>query len=63
MNITTWITLSPMLEEPYPDDPRWSSWTRFGKRAADAAANAQAEITRALATSPSSTEDTKEVEG
>lgn len=61
-NITTWITLSPVLEEPYPDDPRWTPWTRFGKRAADAAVNAQSEIKRALATPPSSTEGTKEVE-
>ena len=21
--------------EPYPDDPRWTPWTRFGKRVAD----------------------------
>lgn len=22
-------------DEPYEDDPRWSPWTRFGKRVAD----------------------------
>lgn len=33
--------------EPYPDDPRWSPWTRFGKRLADRAGDARREL-RAL---------------
>lgn len=23
------IAVSPLLEQPYPDDPRWTPWTRF----------------------------------
>ena len=53
-NITTWITLQPMLNEPYPDDPRWTPWTRFGKRAADIAVEAKAAIRVALARSSNS---------
>jgi hypothetical protein len=40
-NETTWIALSATLDQPYPDDPRWSPWTRFGERAARAASQAK----------------------
>lgn len=23
------IAVAPLLEQPYPDDPRWTPWTRF----------------------------------
>ena len=23
------LTVLPLLDKPYPDDPRWSPWTRF----------------------------------
>lgn len=46
--IATLITLAG--NEPYPDDPRWTPWTRFGERAArevdDLAALARANTAR-----------------
>ena len=48
-NITTWITLEPALGTPYPDDQRWTPWTRFGERAFRAAGRAQDAVRRALA--------------
>lgn len=54
-NITTWITLHPLLNEPYPDDPRWTPWTRFGKRAADRAVEAQTAIRAVLYAAPPTT--------
>lgn len=27
------ISSNPKVNEPYPDDPRWSPWSRFGARA------------------------------
>ena len=33
-------------DTPYPDDPRWSPWTRFGKPMAERATNARAVLTR-----------------
>jgi hypothetical protein len=45
---THWITISPLLEEPYPDDPRWSPWTRFGKRACDRGQAARKQVREAL---------------
>lgn len=48
-NITTWITLEPALGSPYPDDQRWTPWTRFGERAFRAAGRAQDAVRRALA--------------
>lgn len=48
-NVTTWITLEPKLTDPFPDDPRWSPWTRFGKRAAMKAQAARDAIRAALA--------------
>ena len=47
-NITTWITLQPLLDTPYEDAPQWTPWTRFGKRAADAAERALQAVRRAL---------------
>jgi hypothetical protein len=23
------VTVQPVLNQPYPDDPRWTPWTRF----------------------------------
>ena len=28
------LTVKPSLDAPYPDDPRWTPWTRWGERAA-----------------------------
>lgn len=39
--ITTSIALSDRLDDPYPDDPRWTPWTRFAKPAADRALDAR----------------------
>ena len=50
-NIVTWITLSRDLETPYTDAPHLSPWSRFGKRAADAAVLAQ-EAVRAYLAAP-----------
>lgn len=33
--------------EPYRDDPRWTPWTRFGKRVADRCEQARAILRRA----------------
>lgn len=52
-NITTWITLEPALSTPYPDDPRWTPWTRFGERAFRAAGRAHETVRRALTSAPS----------
>ncbi len=54
-NITTWITVHPLLNEPYPDAPRWTPWTQFGKRAADRAVEAQAAIRAVLYAAPPAT--------
>jgi hypothetical protein len=54
-NVTTWLTLSPVLETPYPDAPHLTPWTRFGKRAADRAAEAQRIARRAI--SPASPQE------
>lgn len=35
-------------DEPYPDDPRWSPWTRFGKRTADKCDRAEKALREAL---------------
>ncbi len=33
------LTVAPSLYDPYPDDPRWSPWTRWMKRPAKEAHN------------------------
>ena len=47
-NIVTWIALAPLLDEPYPDDPRWTPYTRFAKRAMRQAGDARKAIREAL---------------
>lgn len=33
--VTTALTISPLLDDPYPDDPRWTPYTRWVKPNAD----------------------------
>ena len=35
--------------EPYPDDPRWTPWTRFGKPLCARAEKARSELREAVA--------------
>lgn len=49
VNTTTWLALEPALGTPYPDDPRWTPWTRFGERAGRKATNALTTVRDALA--------------
>lgn len=51
-HMTAWITVAPLLEDPYPDDPRWSPWTRYGERACRRGDAARAAVAAALAASP-----------
>lgn len=48
-NVITWIVLEGALGTPYPDDPRWTPWTRFGERAFRRAGEAL-EVVRAALT-------------
>jgi hypothetical protein len=48
-NKAAWLTLAPALSTPYPDDPRWTPWTRFGERAGRAAWDAGDKVREALA--------------
>lgn len=43
---TAFIVVEGCLDKPYPDDPRWSPWTRFVQRPWNAAATAS-EMARA----------------
>lgn len=36
-------------DKPYPDDPRWTPWTRFGKPLANRADEARKMLRRAMA--------------
>lgn len=47
------LVVQPTLSKPYPDDPRWTPWTRFLGPAADRAYNLGCEIRRKLKASES----------
>jgi hypothetical protein len=43
------ITVKPTLDKPYPDDPRWTPWTRWMERRAREAHDLSREIRKYLA--------------
>ena len=50
--IATALTLRAHLEDPYPDDPRWTPYTRFVERELRRTAAARAAIRAALEGTP-----------
>lgn len=44
---TAVLAVAPSLEKPYPDDPRWTPWTRFVERPGNEAINAREALRRA----------------
>lgn len=54
---TALLTVKPRLSEPYPDDPRWSPWTRFVKRDAERVYNLSFRIAKALRGLPTPPEE------
>lgn len=41
------LTVKPLLDKPYPDDPRWTPWTRWVDRAARRCFNARSALRKA----------------
>ena len=41
------LTVKPLLDKPYPDDPRWTPWTRWVDRAARRCFNARSTLRKA----------------
>ncbi|MGW0821801.1 hypothetical protein [Streptomyces sp. NPDC002845] len=46
------IVVKPTLDVPYPDDPRWTPWTRWVERPARTASNLGILLRRQLGTGP-----------
>jgi hypothetical protein len=48
--VTGLIAVSPHLSQPYPDDPRWTPWTRFLEKEIDDMDDAVGALVRAART-------------
>lgn len=48
----TALVVKPTLDQPYPDDPRWTPWTRWMEKDAHEAFNASEALRAALTGRP-----------